>query len=80
MFDLAGGTDTHSPFARGLWDGYVEEHPPSGAEEYRYRRLLLWSYYTAACWHHVTGRDSAPWKERTLQALKELRATSRDGV
>ncbi len=80
MFDLAGGTDTQTPFAMGLWDGYVEGRPLSGAEEYRYRRLLLWSYYTAACWHHATGRDGAPWTERTLGALQELRAASRKGV
>jgi aminoglycoside phosphotransferase (APT) family kinase protein len=80
MFDLAGGTDTQNPFARGLWAGYVESRALTGAEEYRYRRLLLWSYYTAACWHHATGRDSAPWKERTLEALTRLRPPGRDGV
>lgn len=80
MFDLAGGTDTQSPFATGLWAGYVEGRPLSGAEEYRYRRLLLWSYYTAACWRQATGRDSAPWQEHALEVLKELRATSHDGT
>jgi aminoglycoside phosphotransferase (APT) family kinase protein len=73
MFDLAGGTDTPGPFATGLWDGYTDKDPLTESEDYRYRRLLLWSYYGAACWHCATEKDSAPWKERTLRALEELR-------
>jgi len=74
MFDLAGGTDTGDLFARGVWEGYTTDQPLSVEEEYRYRRLLLLSYYTATLWHgqYGTGHDAQTWRRRTLEALGEL--------
>jgi Ser/Thr protein kinase RdoA (MazF antagonist) len=72
MFDLAGGTNDRDAYARGIWEGYTEGYALTPAEEYRYRRLLLLSYYWTACWQYQTGRDFDERKAWALEALHAL--------
>ncbi len=75
LFDLAGATNDRDAFGAGVWVGYMESRPLSAEETYRYRQLLLLSYYWTACWQHDTGRD---YRERKAWALQLLSATTLD--
>ena len=75
LFDLAGGTNHRDAFGAGVWAGYTEGHPLAPEEGYRYRQLLLLSYYWTACWQYGTGRD---YRERKEWALQLLEATALD--
>jgi len=70
LFDLAGGTNDRDAFGAGVWAGYTEDHSLAPDEEYRYRQLLLLSYYWTACWQFDTGRDYHERKEWALQLLE----------
>jgi len=75
LFDLAGGTNDRDAFGAGVQAGYTEGHPLTRDEAYRYRQLLLLSYYWTACWQYDTGRD---YRERKEWALHLLEATTLD--
>jgi Ser/Thr protein kinase RdoA (MazF antagonist) len=75
LFDLAGATNDRDAFGSGVWDGYTEGAPLAHDEEYRYRQLLLLSYYWTACWQYDTGHD---YRERKAWALQLSAANTRD--